>query len=66
MKYKVGDVVILKRHLSANKRLGIAGEVMKVIKKGKDGLYVEPYKGVKFTFYVLPEQIERKVKDGEV
>ena len=64
MRFKVGDVVMLKSHLSANKRLGIAGEVMKVIRKDKDGLYIEPVSGVKFTFYVLPEQIERRVKSG--
>lgn len=61
-KYNVGDVVKLKEHLSANKRLGIAGEVMKITKKSKDGLYVTPVGGIPFLFLVLPEQIERKVK----
>ena len=62
MKFKVGDFVVLKPHLTANKKLGIAGEKMKVIRKDKDGLYLEPTGEVKFTFYVLPEQIERRVK----
>lgn len=61
-KFKVGDRVLMKRNLNANKNLGIAGEEMVVIKKTKAGLHVEPTSGVKFGFLVSENQIERRLR----